>query len=151
MSSKTPAAPERTLDKEIMCLSNLIKRSFEAALSERGETVTPVQGHVIRYLERNSGCDIFQRDIEKAFSYRRSTASTVLGLMEEKGLIERVAVPYDARLKKIVLTEKAMEFAAVCDEEVGKLREKMMRGISDEDFDAAMRVLAGIKNNLKEV
>ena len=71
--------------------------------------------------------------------------------MEEKGLIERAAVPYDARLKKIVLTEKAMRFAAVCDEEDGKLRAKMMRGISGEDLDAAMRVLAGIKNNLKEV
>ena len=151
MSSKTPTAPEKTLDKEIMCLSNLIKRSFDAALSERGETVTPVQGHVIRYLLRNSGCDIFQRDIEKAFSYRRSTASTVLGLMEEKGLIERVAVPYDARLKKLVLTDMAMEFAAVCEEEDRKLRGKMTKDIPDGDIEVAMRVLAKVRSNLKGV
>ena len=150
MTSKSPTGPERTLDKEIMCLSNLIKRSFDAALSERGETVTPVQGHVIRYLLRNSGCDIFQRDIEKAFSYRRSTASTVLGLMEEKGLIERVAVSYDARLKKLVLTEKAMDFAALCGEEDGKLRRKMMKDIPDGDLETAMRVLAKVRSNLKE-
>ncbi len=152
MSSKTPAAPEKTLGKEILCLSNLIKRNFDSALSERGETVTPVQGQVIRYLLKNGGCDIFQRDIEKVFSYRRSTASTVLGLMEEKGLIERVAVPYDARLKKLVLTDKAMEFAAVCEEEDGKMRSRMTEGIPDEDIETALRVLSAVKTNLlKEV
>ena len=31
-----------------------------------------------------------------------------LSLMEENGMITRESVPYDARLKKIVLTEKAL-------------------------------------------
>ncbi len=151
MAERTPNVPERSFEKEIMCLSNLIKRSFDAALTERGETVTPVQGHVIRFLLNNCRRDIFQKDIENAFSYRRSTASTVLGLMEEKGLIDRVAVPYDARLKKLVLTDKAMRFAAACEAEDRRLYKKMTEGVSADEIDTVMRVLGKVKNNLKEV
>ena len=40
-------------------------------------------------------------------SRTRSTASRVLVLMEEKGLVKRLSVEHDARLKKLVLTEKS--------------------------------------------
>ena len=149
MPDKKCGDAEKTIDKEIMCLSNLIKRSFDAALSERGETVTPMQGHIIRYLMKNRDNDVFQKDIENYCSYRRSTASTVLGLMEEKGLIERVGVPYDARLKKIVLTKKAEDFDAACGEEHEKIKAKMTAGISDGEMEFLLGILGRIRNNLK--
>ena len=49
--------------------------------------------------------DTFQKDIEKEFSINRSTTSEMIKLMCKKGMIKRVAVSHDARLKKIVLTE----------------------------------------------
>ena len=87
MEKIDPSSQERSPIKEIMCLSNLIKRSLDGARMERDDTVTPMHGFIIGYLSRHADEDVFQKDIEKTFSYRRSTASTVLGLMEEKGLI----------------------------------------------------------------
>ena len=53
--------------------------------------------------------DLRQKDFEQQFNIRRSTASNILALIEKNGLIQRESVPYDARLKKIVLTDKAIE------------------------------------------
>ena len=146
----TNGTAQKSLKKEFMCLSNLIKRSLDVSRSERGETVTPMHGKIIGYIRRNDGRDVFQKDIESAFSYRRSTASTVLGLMEEKGLIERHPVPHDARLKRIVLTEKAKLFAKFCEEDAERLDGKMTRGIPDDEMTAFFSVLDKIKDNLKE-
>lgn len=48
--------------------------------------------------------DFFQKDLEAALDVRRSTISSVLGLLEKKGYIRRESVSSDARLKKLVLT-----------------------------------------------
>ena len=45
--------------------------------------------------------DTFQKDIESEFSINRSTTSEMLKLMCKKGMIQRVPVAHDARLKKI--------------------------------------------------
>ena len=42
---------------------------------------------IIGYLTMNEGKDVFQKDLEKQFSIRRSTASKTLQRMEDKGLI----------------------------------------------------------------
>ena len=149
MPENSDISPGKSVIKEIMCLSNLIKRSLDGARMERDDSTTPMHGFIIGYISKNRGRDIFQKDIEKRFSYRRSTASTVLGLMEEKGLIRREPVPYDARLKKLVLTEKAERFAASCEEDGERLDAKMANGITDEEMDALFSTLGKIRRNLK--
>ena len=51
----------------------------------------------------------FPKDIEKEFSINRSTTSEMLKLMCKNGMITREEVDYDARLKKIVLTEASRQ------------------------------------------
>ncbi len=51
--------------------------------------------------------NIYQRDIEKEFHIRRSSVTSVLQNLERHGFIVRESVEDDARLKKLVLTEKA--------------------------------------------
>jgi len=135
--------------RRIICISNLIKRNLDCARAQRDDTLTPMHGFIIGYINRNSGRDVFQKDIEKTFSYRRSTASTVLGLMEEKGLIERRPVEYDARLKKLVLTEKSKRFAASCEEDGRALDERIASWISEDERRELLRILDKIKTNLK--
>ena len=67
---------------------------------------------VIDYLIKHQDEDIFQRDLEKEFVMRRSTATNFVKKMEQAGLIRRKPVAYDARLKKIILTDKAFELQA---------------------------------------
>ena len=71
------------------------------------DDVTIMNGWIIGYLYKNQDRDVYQKDLETEFQITRSTVTSILKLMEKKGYIERVSVEKDARLKKLVLTEKA--------------------------------------------
>lgn len=91
--------------KCIMDVSKNMRYLMERRLSETGLTST--QGRILGYIfmENRKGHDVFQRDIEELFRIRRSSVTSVLQLLEKKGLLRRESVPEDARLKKLVLTE----------------------------------------------
>lgn len=71
------------------------------------EQLTGVHGWLIHFLYDQTE-PVYQRDIEKRLCIRRSTVTATLNRMEKNGLIVRESVPEDARLKRIVLTEKAI-------------------------------------------
>ena len=50
----------------------------------------------------------FQKDIEQRFAVGRSTVTNLIQLMEKKGFVKRESVKQDARLKKVILTEKGI-------------------------------------------
>ena len=64
---------------------------------------------IIAYLYDHRDEDVYQKDIENAFSIARSTVTSILKLMEKKNYITRESVESDARLKKLVLTETGIE------------------------------------------
>ena len=140
---------ERHLGFEIRTLNNLIKRFFEAHKPEEFKESTGVHGWAIRYFYENRGKDIFQRDFELRFSIRRSTATNMLKLMEKNGLISRVSVDYDARLKKIVLTEKAIQIHKKATRNIELLESTIKEGITEEEITSFYKVLDKIKTNLE--
>ena len=95
---------------EVRRLDHVFARNLEAKVREKGiDELTLMHGWIIRYLIENQDKDIYQKDIEKHCSIGRSTVTNILQLMEKKGLIRREAVPNDARLKKVMLTQKGLE------------------------------------------
>ena len=72
-------------------------------------------------MAQNNDKDIYQKDLEKKFSVTRSTASKVVKLMVQKGLIVREEVESDARLKKLILTEKALNMHEAIKSDILKL------------------------------
>lgn len=144
------SARARSLTGELFCVSNLIRRKIESSkVKQKMDNVTGANGRIIIYLYHNRDRDIFQKDIEKKFSYRRSTASSVIGLMAEKGLIERHGVPYDARLKKLTLTEKALELVELCEEDRESFDRRLRENISDAELDGLYSILDRLKDNLR--
>lgn len=138
-----------TIGAEIGKLSNLIKRQIhDAPFGEDMCGMTPMQAQVIRFLRENRQ-DRFQKDIETAFSIRRSTATGILQLMEQHGLIRREAVAHDARLKKLTLTEKAVAM----DERIGRqlacIEARLRRGIEEQDVALFLCVLKKMSQNLQ--
>ena len=82
---------ERTIGMQLRCLTNLIKRRVEGSASyQYAKSITGTNSWIIAFLAENKDRDIFQRDLEERFSITRSTASKVIKLMEQKGLIERL-------------------------------------------------------------
>ena len=69
--------------------------------------------------------------------------------MEKKGYIERVSVKEDARLKKLVLTEKGIELHETIRRTIDRLEERTVEGISQEEMAAFMKVAGKLKRNLE--
>ena len=103
---------ERQIGYEVRTLNQVIGRlvnSYQSKVDEKAG-INRMQGWIIGYLYRHSEEAVFQKDLEAEFQMARSTASGILQAMEKKGLITREPIPRDARLKRLVLTEKGMEF-----------------------------------------
>ncbi|MGI6239836.1 MAG: MarR family winged helix-turn-helix transcriptional regulator [Christensenellales bacterium] len=96
---------------ELKKLDNLLHRLIDARMRqiEGSDQLTRMHHWIIGYLHHHSDAPVFQKDIERAFKISRSTTSSMITLMEKKGLITRTSVEGDARLKQVHLTEKAIE------------------------------------------
>lgn len=113
------------------------------------EAATATYGWVIGYVA-HSKKDVYQRDIERAFNIRRSSVSKMLALMEKRGLVERVAVNRDARLKKIVLTDKALEIHKIAEEDRMQVEKQLLSGLSNEELSCFVKVLDKLEANAEE-
>lgn len=74
----------------------------------------------------------------------------MLKRMEKNGMIRRVGVDYDARLKKIVLTDKAIEIQKTLDEKFEQLEKRISKNISEQELETFFAVLSKISNNIGE-
>ena len=97
----------RSAARYVSKLSNKLRRKLDM-LSSRNE-FSGSQGRALHFLLAQTG-DIFQKDIEEEYSIRPSTATELLKQMEKNGLLIREPAPYDNRLKRIVLTDKALVY-----------------------------------------
>ncbi len=139
---------QRQLGFEIRTLNNCVKRFFQATKPPELQQSTGVHGWAIKYFYENRNKDIFQRDFEERFSIRRSTATNMLKLMEKNGIITRESVDYDARLKKIVLTEKAVAIHKKAVKNIEMIESTLKNGITDEELASFYKVADKIKLNL---
>lgn len=139
------------LGKSIHELDNLIYRNMLAQGRKYGyDQITVMNGWIVKYLALNEDKDIFQKDIENEFGITKSTVAGIIKLMEKKGFIERVSVPKDARLKKIVLTDKGRQYENNMGTQIRQDEQKFRENITDEEFEVFVRVLNKIKQNVKE-
>ncbi len=99
--------------------------------------------------QTDKGKDVFQRDIEETFGITRSCVSKVISLMEQKGFIERMEVEYDARLKKLVLTDEAAKYAADMKKDAMEMEKKITDGFSDKEKEMLSQFLQRIMKNLE--
>ena len=126
---------QRHIGRELHRLDNVIRRYLcqNSCACKQKEEVTGTNLRIIRFLKANENRDIYQKDVEKEFGITRSTASRVLVLMEEKGLVKRLSVAQDARLKKLVLTEKSMQMGEAMRQIGEKTDVKLLEGFSEEE------------------
>lgn len=135
---------------EFFALGNMLKRHIENSSGLKYvEKYTGSNHWILCYLFNNMGQDVFQKDLEEAFSLRRSTVSKAIKQMEQKELINRESVDYDARLKKLVLTPKALELNEIVRNDLEQIGNKMTKGLSDEQIEQFSGILKMIKENFE--
>lgn len=135
--------------KELRNISNKMKRLVDERTSScKPESLTGMQGWIMGYIAANEGRDIFQKDVEKEFDIRRSTASGILQLMETNGYLIRQPVLRDGRLKKLVLTAKAMEIHDRITEQILRTENQLVWDFTEEEKAELMRLLRKMSDNL---
>lgn len=141
----------RHLGLEVHRLEKLMARQRgHSAAHQDADRQTGMHGYLLRYLYENQERDVFQRDIEKAFSISRSSVTVTLQLMEKNGLIRRESVAQDARLKRIVLTQKARDLHRQIEADILAFESNLARGISEEEQEVFLRVAKKMQENLRE-
>nr|WP_253289403.1 MarR family transcriptional regulator [Clostridium sp. MSJ-8] len=132
-------------------MNNLIRREVEKFECKRcGDKDLGTNGWILGYIYDHRDKDVFQKDIEDEFTIRRSTVSNILKLLEQKGMIVREPVSYDARLKRITLTEEAIDIHMTIRKDVSKLESKLTKGISKEEIDMFFNIMKKFQKNILE-
>lgn len=139
---------KRRIAKAIIDVSYQLKRDLEQAAAKHGLTRT--QAVIIKYLEvETKKRDVFQRDIEKEFRIRKSSVTSVLQLLEKNEYITRESVMEDARLKKLVLTDKARNVNAIIGDGLEKREEKFYQVLSEEEVNRFFQTIEKIASTLE--
>ena len=137
---------ERIAMRSIKHLSNGISREMCAAFGSG--MFSGAQGRTLHFLLAHTKIDIFQKDIEEEFGIRPPTATALLKELEQRGLIRKEPVPYDARKKKIVVTEEALQYKDCVLKGLEELNQKLTAGISDEEMQVFFSVTDKMLKNL---
>ena len=135
--------------KVINRISNRLRRRSAALQETLG--MSGAQGNILNFiLVEGQKHSIYQKDIEKEFSINRSTTSEILKLMCKKGMIEREEVEYDARLKKIVLTESSRNHNRQIEDKMKEMHQKLIKDLSEEEINTFIKISDKLINNIKE-
>ncbi|VYT71834.1 MarR family transcriptional regulator [Clostridium tertium] len=135
--------------RQINKLSHKIKRRIGKVGLEHG--ISGMQVKILGFIYINSSKrDIFQKNIEEEFDIRRSSVTSVLNLMEKNELIKRCSVSEDARLKKIIITDKGIEVNKLVYKEIVKIEEIISNTLSKDELDIFICNLERLNKNLSE-
>ena len=142
---------ERTTDIGLLIREcNILLDRFFNELSLTYDVRGGTQGRVIRYLYRHRDEDTFQKILEKRFSVRSSTMTSIIAALENDGFICREKSNVDSRIKQITLTEKGIEEGLKMDKQTHALEKKVSENLSKEDVNNLSGYLITIISNLKE-
>lgn len=137
------------IGRKINILSHKIKRRIGKVSLEYG--ISSMQAKILGYIFHQAPKrDIFQKTIEEEFDIRRSSVTSVLSLMEKNGLIERVSVCEDARLKKIILTDKGIEVHKSVYKEIEIVESIIYDSLSKEELELFSEILERLSKRIAD-
>lgn len=138
---------EKSYGYEIHTLDRMIGRTLFQTFEKLN--ISKMQSWIIHYLYDRPDENVYQKDLESFFHIARSTATGLLQGMEKQGYVIRCSVPGDARLKRIVLTEKGSDIQNAVLNALHRNEQALRQGISQEDLDTFYRVLCTMKNTME--
>ncbi len=135
------------IGRQINKISNYLRRRSQKTQEKIG--LTNNQALVLDYIMA-SNCPVYQKDIEKEFDLRPSSATELIGGMEEKGWIERIVSPGDKRLKRIVFKDNSDVIRNSIKNEICTTEKQLIKGIDKKDLEVFMKVTNQMLKNLEE-
>ena len=136
------------LGKFILDTSHRMKVCLDSSFGDTN--LNGLQARILGFVEYNdqNGKDVYQKDIEAEFKIRRSSVSSVLDTMEKNGYIMRQSVASDARLKKLVLTEKSIQLGQHYKNSVELFENSIKKGLTDEEIKTLKYLFGKVYQNV---
>jgi len=132
------------------CLDREVRHAINRGVKENeNDTISMKQGWLVGYFIRQTE-PIFQKDLEKAFHFPKSTLADIIQALERDGLIEKAPVDGDGRKKQIVVTPKGYKFNEVAESKIIEVEDYITKDISDEDIETVIRVLDTMRQNASD-
>lgn len=130
-------------------VAHKMKREIDHANQKLG--VSGVQGRIIGYVRCESkNRDVFQKDIEEHFELRGSSVTSTLQNLEKMGFIVRESIPTDQRLKRIVLTKKALDIHNQITKNIEQVEKEAFSSINKEEEQLLSDLLKRILDNIEK-
>lgn len=124
----------------IRAVGNAIRRRMESLHAEDKSGLTGGECAIMGFLMEHMGDLVYQKDIEEEFHIRRSSATRALQAMEKKGFILRQSESHDGRLKRLTLTERAIEMSREASRSMAEQERRLLSGISNEELAAFLDI-----------
>lgn len=133
--------------KMINQISSRLRRRSKMVQESIG--ISGARSSVLNYiLVESENHPVYQKEIEKEFGMRPSTATEALKSLEEDGLIKRIPEERDARYKRLMFTDKADAVKDVIRQEIRETEQLLLQGISEEELETFMRIGQKMLDNL---
>lgn len=129
-------------------ISNRLRRDSWRAQAQFG--ITRAQGNVLGFiLLEGMEKQVYQKDVEKEFDLRPSTATGLLRALEKKGLIQRISDVQDGRYKILRATKQAQQIREGLEKEIREKEAALTRGISQKELAQFKQVAEKMLRNLE--
>jgi DNA-binding MarR family transcriptional regulator len=133
------------IGRDVNIFVNRVNRRVSNIVAQYG--ITGSQAHIINFIyDESQRNNVFQKDIEKEFDIRRSSATNALQLMEKRGLIIRERVSIDARLKKVSLTEKGISIQKNVNNIIIASEKALRETLTEDEYKTLISVINKLSN-----
>ncbi len=137
------------VSKQIQMLSRKIKRNLDTTFFRYG--LTGVQAGILKFVyDKSKKGKVYAKDIENEFDKRRATITGIIQLLEQNELIERKSEGKDARMKEIVLTDKALNIVKSINLTINNVEKNLKKDITKEEISNFLETLKKMNNNLRK-
>ncbi len=136
--------------KAVMDLSCIFHRVIEKQMADL--SLSSIQSRMLGYLyfQSGQGKKVFQRELEEEFKIRKSSVTSVLQILEKKGLVQRASVRGDARQKQLLLTEEGISVQKKVLERLNALDQKINNSLTKEEQKLFLLCIQKIETKMKE-
>ncbi len=126
-------------------LGRLHRRMVYLEYSKVG--LTEGQPKVLEYLAQHDGC--MQKELAENCHVKASTITSVLGIMERDGLIDRKENCKDRRMMNVWLTDKGKKGFGLMEETYRTMDHKILKGLTQKEKETLTKLLERVIANLE--
>lgn len=140
---------EQSIGSEIKKIDNLIIRKIMSYSKNNSYMLSPSQMMITRFLYKNSDKVVYQKDLEWALPFRKSTISGIIQTMMKNNIISTESSKDDLRSKRIILTPYGKKINKEIEKNIIEFEKVLKNNIKEDDLRVFFKVTKQIQNNLK--